>query len=199
MKRPETVFKAKKRFFAVMLLCFLFGGFSLLSFVLQTYSLFWRTEILGFPFIESGIVREPGPRADFNNLASLDTNRFAQSRAFSNDPLVALSSPTSLFMLFGGIVAIAAGIALWSLIREKEIKTIKHNAASNLLLPDERVVIDMLKRSGYESTQSKIARESGLGKVQTHRTIKRLESKGLLEKHEYGLTNKIILKKELFE
>jgi len=35
--------------------------------------------------------------------------------------------------------------------------------------------------------------------VQVHRAIKRLEAKGVLEKHDYGLTNKIILKKEFVE
>ena len=66
-------------------------------------------------------------------------------------------------------------------------------------MPDEKKIIDVLKASSFESTQSKIVRETGLSKVQAHRAIKRLESKGVLEKHDYGLTNKIILKKELFE
>jgi len=56
-----------------------------------------------------------------------------------------------------------------------------------------------LRSSHYESTQSRLAKETGLGKVQVHRAIKRLEAKGLIEKHDYGLTNKILLKKELFE
>ncbi|MFH1224496.1 MAG: MarR family transcriptional regulator [Candidatus Diapherotrites archaeon] len=115
------------------------------------------------------------------------------------EPLALLLSPVSLYWLIGGLVSIFAGFAIWSLIREKEIKQIKLETANNLLLPDERKVIDALKGANYEMTQAKLAKETGLGKVQVHRAVKRLEAKGVLEKHGYGLTNKIILKREVFE
>ena len=81
---------------------------------------------------------------------------------------------------------------------EKEIKAVKQVTTAKLLLPDELAVVDTLKKFDFELTQSKLAKETGLNKVQIHRAIKRLESKGALEKHNYGLTNKIILKKEFF-
>jgi uncharacterized membrane protein len=196
MKPDETIFKVKRKYVAVMLLCFLYGGFSLLLFLSQLYAVFWRSEIAGGMPFENGI-------NDLNN----DLNRFPEGRPgspegllrFPRDPLAILTSPNLLTYLVSGVVAILAGMTIWSLIREKEIKSIKQATASNMLLPDEKAVVETLKKFDYELTQSKLVKETHLSKVQVHRAIKRLESKGVLEKHGYGLTNKIILKKEFFE
>lgn len=199
MKTNENPSKPKTKYVAIMLLCFVYGGFSLVSFLLQAYTAVWQTDIAGFPFIESRIARmERGPD-DFNRVFPSDANRFAAAMQSRPEPLALLLSPVALYWLIGGLVSIFAGFAVWSLIREKEIKQIKLETANNLLLPDERKIIDALKGSNYEMTQAKLAKETGLGKVQVHRTVKRLESKGVLEKHGYGLTNKIILKREVFE
>ncbi len=195
MKPNETTSKMRKRYFAVIILCFLFGGFSLISFILQAYTVFWRIELVGFPLGERISQSLPAGARDLN----IDSNRFDRARFLPPDPVQALLSPTSLYLIAGAVVAILAGITIWNLIREKEIKAIKQETANNLLLPDEKKVIDTLKKANFESTQSKLVKETGLSKVQVHRTIKRLESKGVLEKHNYGLTNKIILKKEFFE
>ena len=191
MKPNETIFKAKKKYIAVMVLCFLFAGFSLISFINHLYGIFWQTSVGDFP-------RFPARMEDFNRQPNNDANRGAEVMQ-AQDPIVRLASPQALSYLIGGIIAILAGFAIWGLIREKEIKSIKQETANNLLLPDEKAVINYLKKCGFESTQSKLAKETGFNKVQVHRAIKRLESKGVLEKHEYGLTNKIILKKEIFE
>jgi len=202
MKPLETIFRSEKKYAVLMALCFIYGGFLIASFALQAYSLFWRTEIAGFPtetngfpFIEGGSAPQ-NPGQDFNEFAP---DRNIGARRFQREPAAALLAPTPLSWLAGGLISVFAGFAIMGLTRKKEIKRIKHETASNLLLPDEKKVIDFLRRSNYESTQSKIAKETGLSKVQAHRVIKRLEAKGALEKHEYGLTNKIILKKELFE
>ncbi|MDD5162654.1 MAG: hypothetical protein PHD95_00415 [Candidatus ainarchaeum sp.] len=195
MKQNETIFRAKKKYFAIMFLCFLFGGFSLISFILQAYTVFWRIELVGFPLGERISQSLPAEARDLN----IDSNRFDRARFFTPDPVQALLSPTSLFLIAGAVVSILAGIVIWSLVREKEIKAIKQETTNSLLLPDEKKIIDTLKKANFESTQSKLVKETGLSKVQVHRTIKRLESKGVLEKHNYGLTNKIILKKEFFE
>ena len=71
--------------------------------------------------------------------------------------------------------------------------------ASNLLLPEEKKIIDSLMQNNLEATQAKLAKDTGMSKVQTHRAIKKLEAKGILEKHSFGMTNKILLKKELLE
>lgn len=175
-----------------MMLCFLYGGFSLILFLFGAYTLFWQTEIVGAPSFDN-------VANDFNHFSERGYSRFDGGGRFSLNPIALLTSPITLSYLIGGIVAILAGIAIWNLIREKEIKSVKQQTANNLLLPDEKAIINALKKSNYELTQAKLAKETGLNKVQVHRVIKRLESKGVLEKHEYGLTNKIILKKEFFE
>ncbi|MCX6802339.1 MAG: MarR family transcriptional regulator [Candidatus Diapherotrites archaeon] len=199
MKPLETFLHSDKKYVAIMVLCFLYGGYSIISFALQSYTLIWRTEIIGFPFegrFDDGS-RKP---FDANQLRANDTNESSAAIGQQpRDPLAGLLSPVSLSWLFGGLISILAGLSIWNLIRKREIKKIKQETANNLLLPDERKVIDALKKSDFEMAQAKLARETGLSKVQVHRAVKRLEAKGVLEKHSYGLTNKIILKKELFD
>lgn len=193
MKPDETIFRAKKKYVFVMILCFLYAGFSIISFSYDVYSRFWVKEVVGAPpFREMRI-------NDFNDSNSRAGQQAAPRQFRNPDPFEILTSPQSLTYLLGGIVSIIAGITIWFLIREKEIKGIKEQTADNLMLPDEKAVINYLKRSGFESTQAKLAKETGLNKVQVHRVLKRLEAKGIVQKHVYGLTNKIILKKELFE
>lgn len=192
MKQTETFFKTKKRYVAIMVLCFLYGGFSLLLFVTEAYTRFWRTEIVNEPI--------PNPRLmDANRFSDSDFNRGLPPFRFPHDPVALLTSPTSLSYLLAGILCIVAGLAIWNLIREKESKKIKQETANHLLLPEERLVIDALKSLGLEATQSRLTKETGLNRVQVHRTINRLEAKGVVEKHKYGLTNKILLKKGIFE
>jgi hypothetical protein len=212
MKLPETDLK-KKKYSAVMLFSFLYGGFSLILFMLVVYSAIWATEIADLPFVGGpvGIAPEPGGRIfriseglDFNrtmdsNVTFTDENAVGRFNHINRNPLAIVLSPAAMFLLIGGLISISAGLTISSLTRQKEIKAIKKEVASNMLLPDEKAIVEVLKNSNFESTQAKLARETGLNKVQVHRAIKRLESKGVLEKHDYGLTNKIILKKEFFE
>lgn len=199
MKQAETAFKAKKRYLAIMLLCFLYGGFSIFFFLYNTYSIFWMAEIAapeGAGQQINDVNRFVRATADENRFFRPERDGFAR---LASDPMAMLSSPQTITYLIGGIIALLAGIAIWQLVREKEIKTAKQEIAKNLLLPDEKAVVEALRKFDFELTQAKIAKETGLSKVQVHRAIRRLESRGMVEKHEYGLTNKIILKKEFFE
>lgn len=192
----------KKKYLVVMILCFLYGGFAILTTLFFVYNSAIRPEFTPETFFQQ---RFPERFPDQNVLAT-DSNFFADDenryeRFFREppSPIRLVSSPILLIFLTSGVIALIAGITIWSLMREKEIKKIREETANHLLLPDEKAVIDSLKKSDYESTQAKLAKETGLNKVQVHRAVKRLESKGVLEKHNYGLTNKIILKKEFFE
>lgn len=191
MKPIETISKFKHKYVLIMILCFLYGGFCLIMFLSQAYGFFWRTEI-NTPLepqiisVDSNAFR-PEFREDFNLFR------------VPRDPVALLTSPTSLSLLIGGIISILAGITIWKLTREKEIKKVKYDTTVKLLLPDEKQVIEALKESNNELTQAKIAKNTGLTKVQVHRAIKRLEAKGAIEKHDFGLTNKIILKKDFID
>ncbi|MBI4044980.1 MAG: winged helix-turn-helix transcriptional regulator [Candidatus Diapherotrites archaeon] len=211
MKPPETLFKPKKKYVLVMVLCFLYGGFAILTTIFFVYSFIIRPEFVPEAIFVSRMQPPPdffgarppdfssGTVLDANQLAN-DSNRFfVRTGSRSLNPVALLSSPLLLLFLTSGLISLAGGFSIWSLVREKEIKSIRQETANNLLLPDEKAIIEALKKSGFESTQAGLSKETGLNKVQVHRAIKRLESKGVLEKHGYGLTNKIILKKEFFE
>ena len=187
MKQIETIFKGNKKFTLLMFLCFIYGGFALILFFYQIYSSFWRAEVQPFNFFE-GRTRDV-------NVGGLDVNRLRRAET----PWLLIIAPNSLSLLFGGIIAIMAGWGMWKLIRDKEVKHITQHITTKLLLPDEQLIIKVLKESNDELTQAKIVKDTGLSKVQAHRAIKRLEARGAIEKHEYGLTNKIILKKEFLE
>lgn len=173
-----------------MWLCLLYGGFAIFYFLLDLYSIIWR----GNTFFGG----EARGAFDGPIEANRDLNRgFIPPNQFN--PLRLISAPGSVMILLSGIIALLAGITIWRITREKEIKKIKQDAADQFLLPDEKLIIDALKKSGYSLTQSKITKDTGLNKVQVHRAIKRLEEKQLIDKHDFGLTNKITLKKEMFE
>ena len=177
-----------KKYNAAMILCFLIGGFSIFLYIFQLYSAFWGFEIFGAQ-------RLPG-----NNLTELNrTIRAAENRSFGRigNPITDLTSPFSFMLLLNGIVLILGGIAIWKLTREKEIGLVKEKLTSLLLLPEERIVIDELKKSKGEITQSQLVKRTGMSKVKIHRVVNRLAAKGIIKKYQYGLTNKIVLEKDL--
>ncbi len=199
MKPIETFLGEKKHYSLIALLCIIYGGFSLLLFTGQLYTAFWRTDLVGLTQLDRPFGAVPDLNRLDTNHADLNGLRSEILNRINREPLAIIASPTSLFYLFGGIISILAGVSLWRLLHEKEIKKIKEQAASNLLLPEEKKVIDALRAANFESTQSVLTRDTGLNKVQIHRTIGRLEAKGLVEKHPFGMTNKIILKKDVTE
>ena len=198
MKPVETSNKIRKRHSAIMWLCILYGGFAIILFAFDLYSAIW----LGTSFLSAS---QQAREFDQNRPIQIDANfvrdinRPWQETLNTPNPFRAVGSPGSIMVLVSGLISLAAGYTMWGMIREKEIKKIRQETADYLLLPEEKKVIDALKKNDYSMAQSKITYESGLNKVQVHRVLKRLEAKGLIEKHEYGLTNKIVLKKELFE
>ncbi|MFA6064259.1 MAG: hypothetical protein WCW44_06325 [archaeon] len=199
MKPIETNFLRGKKHAFVMWAAFLYGGFAILLFGMDLYSAVWMGSST---FITAPEIRnfDQNRFVEFNDTNhQLDLNRPRAGPPFISNPLRIITSPISMLILLSGIISLACGFTIMSITRQKEIKKIKQETADYLLLPDEKKVIEALKRNNYSLAQSKIAIDSGLNKVQVHRVIKRLEMKGLIEKHDFGLTNKIVLKKELFE
>lgn len=62
---------------------------------------------------------------------------------------------------------------------------------NKILLPDEKIVVELLKESSGTLTQSELVKKSGLNKLKVSRVIKKLESLHFIEKYPYGMTNKI--------
>ena len=60
-------------------------------------------------------------------------------------------------------------------------------------MPEEKAVVELLKKNDNAMTQKEIAIELGLSKVKAHRIIKRLEQKKVVKKFDYGMTNKVKL------
>lgn len=198
MKPIETIINSKKTHKAIMWVSLLYGGFAIILFIMEMYSAIW----FGSSFINaSEQIRSTDLnfQSDVNRSDLRDSNKVFGVPRIPMTPLRAMTSPASILILLSGLISLAGGFTILSITKQHEIKKIKQDTADYLLLPDEKKVIQVLKEGGYSLPQNKITKESGLSKVQVHRVLKRLEAKGLIEKHEYGLTNKIVLKKEFLE
>jgi hypothetical protein len=171
---------------AIMILCFIFGGYFLLHYFSNLFML--------LP------ARPPNPPMDeFNNSSGLfnASNRtFAGEAAFRNN-IFEPFSPNSLMILLGGIVSVSGGVAIWQLGREKELKTVREDLTSLLLTPEEKKVTDELRKAGGSMAQNELVRKTQLSKVKVHRVLTRLESKNIIKKYSYGITNKIVLEQKL--
>jgi uncharacterized membrane protein len=178
-----------KKYIIVMIMCFIVGGSSIILFSFQAYDSLLRQN--RFPERLINNTTEFGNRSDtFNN-----SDFFRQS--LREIPLENFYSPQSLMLLFSGVVLLAAGICVWILTREKEISSEKEKIKSLLLLPEERIIINELKKNKGNMTQSQLVKNTGLSKVKMHRIVNKLCSKGIIKKYPYGLTNKIVLEKEI--
>lgn len=185
----------------VMILLFLVGGFFLILFVFQMYS-----ALLGFETFT--LTRER-----MNQNSSLQLNRSLGERfeqplinetppesqfPFGRFPRV-LMSPFSLMSLIIGISSTLGGISIWQLTREKELKSVKENITSLLLTPEERAIIEELKKANGKLNQNQLVKKTGFSRVKVHRALVRLGSRKIIKKYPYGLTNMIILEKKEFK
>ena len=187
-----------------MFLCLIYGGFSLIFFIYHAYNTLWQTEIAENSLPSSMM---NGDSNRWNRM--MDGNRFGggglnETRRqdflrMRGDPVALLVSPPTLAYLIGGIISLLAGLTLWKIVHDNELKSMKQETTRNLLMPDEMAVIHALKKADDSSTQADLSKATGFNKVQIHRAVKRLEERGIIEKHEYGLTNKIVLKKDMMD
>jgi uncharacterized membrane protein len=196
MKQLETIINSKRTQKGIMWLSLLYGGFAIIFFLMDFYAAIW----MGGSFLNATNQTRIMDQNDFNLInAQIDNNFRTPGPRAQMNPLKIIYSPSSILLLLSGLISLASGFTIMKITKQHEIKAIKQEAADYLLLPEEKKIIEVLKKNDYSLPQNKITRESGLSKVQVHRVLKRLELKGLIEKHEYGLTNKIVLKKEFFE
>jgi hypothetical protein len=175
-----------------MILCFIFGGFSLIFYTLQVYSAFWQTDLVPILRGESTILPASiiSNESREGNISEFNRRNTASMSSFST-----LFSPFSVILLSTGIVSVLGGFSIWNLVRKSEIKSTKKAILDVFLLPEEKRVMDEIEKHGGSLKQNEIVRNTGLSKVKVHRVIKNLEKKNLLQKQEYGMTNIVVLKK----
>ena len=80
--------------------------------------------------------------------------------------------------------------------KPKEEK-VQNGLDPEVLLPDEKKLIKVLQKHDGAMTQKDLVRESGLSKVKVSRVLKKLETKKIITKYEFGMTNRIMLEKKL--
>lgn len=169
----------------ILVSCFIFSAICLLLFISQVYS-FVATEKpqIASPPKDNGsniIQREPPPKDDF-------------FRGIPKD-----SPMTLLFSLLGFIISLSSGLIIFSYLFAHERKEMKSKVATWMLLPEERLFVELLEKNSGELTQTELVKRSGFNKLKVSRVVKRLESLNMVDKHPYGMTNIIRLKTEIPE
>lgn len=184
-----------------MVLCFIYGGVSLIVFALQLNSLIqaeklqqWMNDRMR---VEIGLNESDFSRPSFFQRHSLDTN-FSQM-GFLGVRRTSLSYPIIILSFLGSAISILAGLSLMDLLRKKERKELTKSVIDTMTTPEEKIVIKELEKNNGELTQSDLVKKTGLSKVKVHRIVKRLESLEIVKKYPYGVTNKIKLEKSLYE
>jgi hypothetical protein len=67
----------------------------------------------------------------------------------------------------------------------------------NLLDKNKRIILEKLIESGGSALQSEISRMKGMTTLKTHRALKDLEKKQIVEMESYGKTNKVTLNEDI--
>jgi len=181
--------------FIVMVLCFIYGGISLLFFIMQLS-----------PFIRLGEMTPPVMNIQPDANASENFSRPQEFSGINGSRRAFLEPEVSRFFyviifvsLSGSTISITAGLSLLSLLRKKERKDLTKGVIDTVTTPEEKLVIRILNENGGELTQSELVKRAKLSKVKVHRIVKRLESLNIINKYSYGLTNKIKLNDSIFE
>jgi len=99
------------------------------------------------------------------------------------------------------ILSAIASVVLYSSISKPRIRTLRVRRTMDMnnllrigLSMNEARAVSIIMREGGVLTQSRLAKEMGLSKYQASRLVRRLESKGIVEKRRIGITNLIILR-----
>lgn len=159
----------------------------MILYAIQIYSAFWGAELFN-------LVRESRPPDDLHQF----NRSFIRARLITEfSPIAVLTSPFSFMLLFVGITSISGGISIWHLVREKELKSVKEDISSLLLTPEEKAIVNELKKANGKLSQNELVRRTGFSKVKVHRILVKLEMRKIVRKYPYGLTNKVVLEKSI--
>jgi uncharacterized membrane protein len=178
----------------VMILCFIYGGISILFFLTQIMALNVEPSPIGRPpFMER--MNETLALGENGSVFNATRERFVQfqGRNASYFYMVVFIS------LFGSAISIVSGLTIYHLLRKKDRRELTKSVIDIVTTPEEKLVLKELEESGGNMTQTELAKRTKLSKVKIHRVVKRLESIGVVSKYSYGMTNKIKLEKKVFE
>lgn len=175
----------QKLYFTVMILCFMLGGFNIISSILTL-----DIGISDLRLLNNSTNQTICDNCTFNQSFPnpRPRNDFFREAGFN------LLISNSYISMANGLIFIAAGVIIYLLMRKKEKKILKQNLMDSMLQPPELSIIKFLEENDGKATQNELVKELGFTKVIVSRGIKSLESKKLIEKTKYGMTNKIILK-----
>jgi hypothetical protein len=188
MEKIKEIIENKSFQRIILLSCFILSAIFLLLFISQVYS-----------FISS----DNPPIDNQNKTAPAKIAPPPKDDFFRGMPK---DSPVMLILfLLGFLIPLLAGIIIYDHLGKKEKKSIKNEliktkkevkskVINKILLPEEKIVIDLLKDNSGTLTQSELVKKSNLNKLKISRVLKKLESLNLIEKYPYGMTNKIKLK-----
>jgi uncharacterized membrane protein len=179
-------FAHHKLHMAVLILCFLYAGASLVFFI-TNYSNFVRAENM------ESRMRDVNQTPDFSNMSGIFPP--PPRPEFREDRMARVARNTMITSLIGCIVSILAGISILDLVRKKEKRELTKSIIESMTTPEEKKVISALEDAGGELTQAQIVDNVRLTKVKAHRIIKHLEQMKIITKYPYGVTNKIVLEK----
>ncbi len=94
------------------------------------------------------------------------------------------------------LVAILAGAVAFHLLSPKPLQ--KFNEATlKFLAGDERVIVERLIEKNGEALQSELTHLGGMSKVRSHRAVKKLSEKGVVEVQQKGKTNIVKLSRDV--
>lgn len=195
----KPLFDKHKWHTLVMILCFIYGGVSLVIFILQITTLV-QAEKSG-PHIEEMINLESQTNESLIEIPpsfKLPNSNFSR-RGFFGETRTNLFYPVIIASLSGSVISILAGLSLMDLLRKKEKKELTKSVIDSMTTPEEKTVIKELEENNDELTQSELVKRTKLSKVKVHRIIKRLESLKVVSKYPYGITNKIKLEKKIYK
>jgi len=77
------------------------------------------------------------------------------------------------------------------------VRSINENFVLRLLDGDKRKVFSEIVKAGGEIVQSELPTRTGFSKAKITRILDYLEGKGLIIRKSYGMTNKIIIKRDM--
>ena len=106
--------------------------------------------------------------------------------------------------LAGGIMLILSGMAQmeinsstlhrsYAATGRKMVAKERSKMLGVMLSDDERRILDLIRENPNGALQSELVIKSGFSKVKMHRTLKKLESKELITRGRFGITNKVFL------